>query len=657
MKRTLLRGATSVALSAALVASFCVPAGAIEFTPPTTAASVDDNVIKCFAGRVARFNPLLLGGDLVSTSSINIGSNADNLAGVFGSELNDAYDPWIWNYAYNSTVSADKQAPATTATDVADGTSPTAEQYEMLLENRPDIIINQGAQDAGAASLASDNANIVAAISQFPENAGKEVASWGYNPTVQTGSVGTLYWQTQNVKTVAATMKQVCEATGKTTRYGDPTVIAGNFEKFVWGTYSYVLKQIDTKKVAKKKVAVLSGTSDDGATWSTPAVVTASKVGKPNRLVEYVRDYCDLPVNPESEKATTTSVSIADLAAADCDVIIATNNGEAVETALAGEGVSAANMPTIINTLPQTIVGIIMQSNENGFGIPYFASLIYGDEIGLNPVYTDAFWNENFLHVSNPTSLQTVTSYMLQDADINGLTTDLADYDASAVVAMIAEGCEYAVAQNAAGTPIMPHSSGQAFVPDMSTGLGSDTLATATITLPAASYTYTGSAIRPVPVVSVGNTTLTEGVDYTISYKNNVNVGTATVTLTATGLSTGARSVTFAITKAANKLTLAKASKSYKAKKKTGKLAKKKSFKIGAKAKTKVTYTLSAKAKKAGIKVSKAGKVTVKKGTKAGTYKIKVKAAASANYKASAAKTVKITIKAASPKVVKVISI
>ncbi|MBQ7779115.1 MAG: hypothetical protein IJ404_01345 [Clostridia bacterium] len=46
------------------------------------------------------------------------------------------------------------------------------------------------------------------------------------------------------------------------------------------------------------------------------------------------------------------------------------------------------------------------------------------------------------------------------------------------------------------------------------------------------SYTYTGSAYTPKPVVTLNGRTLIEGLDYTVSYSNNVNAGTATVTVT-----------------------------------------------------------------------------------------------------------------------------
>ncbi len=69
-----------------------------------------------------------------------------------------------------------------------------------------------------------------------------------------------------------------------------------------------------------------------------------------------------------------------------------------------------------------------------------------------------------------------------------------------------------------------------------------------TVTLPASSYVYTGSAVNPVPTVKQGNVTLTAGTDYTVAYSNNVNVGTATVTVTGKGNYSGTKTANFTIT-------------------------------------------------------------------------------------------------------------
>ena len=50
-----------------------------------------------------------------------------------------------------------------------------------------------------------------------------------------------------------------------------------------------------------------------------------------------------------------------------------------------------------------------------------------------------------------------------------------------------------------------------------------------------ADQTYTGNAIQPYFTVTYKNKTLVKGTDYTVSFKNNVNIGTATVIITGKG--------------------------------------------------------------------------------------------------------------------------
>ena len=61
------------------------------------------------------------------------------------------------------------------------------------------------------------------------------------------------------------------------------------------------------------------------------------------------------------------------------------------------------------------------------------------------------------------------------------------------------------------------------------------------------SYTYTGTAMTPTITLSNGNTKLENGKDYTVSYANNKNAGTATVTITGKGNYTGTIVKTFVI--------------------------------------------------------------------------------------------------------------
>ena len=69
--------------------------------------------------------------------------------------------------------------------------------------------------------------------------------------------------------------------------------------------------------------------------------------------------------------------------------------------------------------------------------------------------------------------------------------------------------------------------------------------------------TYTGNSISALPVITYNGATLTKDVDYTLSYSNNINVGTATITITGKGNFTGMTSTTFIITqKSAEKLNI-----------------------------------------------------------------------------------------------------
>lgn len=141
--------------------------------------------------------------------------------------------------------------------------------------------------------------------------------------------------------------------------------------------------------------------------------------------------------------------------------------------------------------------------------------------------------------------------------------------------------------------------------------------------------TYTGGAIKPSPVVTVGATRLTAGNDYKVAYTNNTNPGTATVTITGMGGYTGSASKTFKVVKATQAIG-AKASAQAVAVGKTASISV--SGNKGA-----VSFASS---NAAVATVSSAGKVTAKK---VGTVTITVSAAATKTHNAASKKvTVKV---------------
>ena len=157
---------------------------------------------------------------------------------------------------------------------------------------------------------------------------------------------------------------------------------------------------------------------------------------------------------------------------------------------------------------------------------------------------------------------------------------------------------------------------------------------------------YTGKLIKPVPTVTLGSVTLRPGTDYTVSYSNNRKAGKATVTVTGKGKYTGKTSVKFTIKKAKNPVSVTAASKwtSFEKLKKSSVTGSAIAVK---KARGEVTYKKVSGASNLSVN-AKTGKITIKKGTKKGTYKIRVAvtAAGDENYSSATAKvTVKILVK------------
>jgi hypothetical protein len=172
------------------------------------------------------------------------------------------------------------------------------------------------------------------------------------------------------------------------------------------------------------------------------------------------------------------------------------------------------------------------------------------------------------------------------------------------------------------------------------TKLTKTALSKATVTLSKTSVAYTGKAQKPAVTVKVNGVTVPSS-QYTVSYSNNTKVGTAKVTIKATSKATYvSSSVTksFTITKAANPLTVSPGSKSL-----TVAKCKKKAQTFTIKV-SKAQGTVSYKSSKTKYVTVSKGKVTVKKGTPKGTYKITVTAKGNGNYK-SGSKNVTITVK------------
>ena len=82
---------------------------------------------------------------------------------------------------------------------------------------------------------------------------------------------------------------------------------------------------------------------------------------------------------------------------------------------------------------------------------------------------------------------------------------------------------------------------------DPDTCRAADSISGGKLAISTSTYTYSGAAKKPSVKVTYGGETLTNGVDYKVSYSNNVKVGTAKVTVTGTGAFKGSISKSFTI--------------------------------------------------------------------------------------------------------------
>ena len=157
---------------------------------------------------------------------------------------------------------------------------------------------------------------------------------------------------------------------------------------------------------------------------------------------------------------------------------------------------------------------------------------------------------------------------------------------------------------------------------------------------------YTGQ--DEVLKITVNGEELVEGTDFVIVGEQPTALGSHTLQIKGTGLYEGDATITYTITKAnkpvfkLNRKVEKKLAKGFKAKS-----LKKKSKKIKLKLKSDgkiVAYTVKGKKAQKWVKVSKKGVVTLMKGIKKGTYKIRVKIKGTDNFK-KGFRTIKIVVK------------
>ncbi len=155
----------------------------------------------------------------------------------------------------------------------------------------------------------------------------------------------------------------------------------------------------------------------------------------------------------------------------------------------------------------------------------------------------------------------------------------------------------------------------------------------ATVSLSSTDYTYDGTEKKPIVTLRYYSRLLKQGEDYTVSYKDNVEVGTATVTITGKIGFAGTIVKNYTISKADNEIEAYDITKPYLDKNQTVKID------VSQIGNGKLTYASDNK----NVDVSSTGTVTVKKGY-IGEAKITIKSTNTSRYNSSSKKiTVKVT--------------
>lgn len=558
---------------------------------------------------------------------------------TYNTNPNPYYSNAIMNWAAGETVA--------TPTTVVGGNS----QVRTLTSHgkNPDAAIPMYGTNDGADALWNLKPDVVVGTdADYSDYNGEEYQAafvaggiTGYSPKSVRYNFSTVDQIIESMYRIAkAADEVVAESNGaKKLRYDETAMeIAQNYEKYSKSLQGYILYRLALDGKEKKTVATVSAYDETSKTYT----LLNETSGAQKRNYEVVKDVSI----SLADKLGTTTVTQEQLASADAIVLDGGLTGDKATSVLANF-TDEMKVKTYYNTVG-TSVGILYDSGRNSIDTTVemgrILGCVYNEYVDQDDLV--CYWYDEFYHVKTDKIGEVLSKAMagVRNFDATGSDTtswtaaDAEGYSKANVQAKLNLGTAYVnsmASSDQGALAFVKDSSGNQYMESTTTVSMSD----ASVSV-AKTVSYTGKAVKPAVTVTYAGTKLVSGTDYMVSYSSNTKVGTAKVTVTGKGLFTGTKTASFKIAKASAKITLKAASKTYKAKdvKKAAK-----SFKIGAKAPTKITYSVSGNSKKV-LSVTKSGKVTVKKGAKKGTYKVTVKAASSSKYKA-ATKTVKVVVK------------
>jgi hypothetical protein len=453
----------AIAVTLAMVFTLAMPlsASAAETTwsAPTQAMKSDPNVARVGAHSAASTTVHYLGGDLVTMRAMEFAAitgaatPADKLAaamnyqalGVYGSSVNDSPDPYWWNYFYNVYAEANGRTPAPESDIVlvypagspAQADVTVSENYggtSATLSVRPDVLY--GNDPVGGVSYDD-------LIKDLPENK-DAITTNNYDPPQVAHGMATLYTMSDSLKELAQAMR----STGKTGRYGDPEAVAQKYENYLKGMQYYILSKIEDKTVTKKTFVLINPNPNAGGLYQAYDISMGSGTASSIRGNEYLlRTATNLLGTLEAEVDGSNKYLTAEQLIT-ADYIVAAGaqgtgkSADAIKADLEAAGIAEADIPPILATAPSTTFGIVMNSCENIFGIPFFNGFLYPEIV--NPMTDTMYLMKNFWHISNSGTLNSLANNAFENASLPaGYTYSPTAFNEAATQAKVNAGLAY----------------------------------------------------------------------------------------------------------------------------------------------------------------------------------------------------------------------
>jgi len=461
---------TGVAIIAAVglvaVSAIVALAAPAKWNPPTAPMVIDKNIITISSHGAAEVMPEFLGANLVTARPLltlpadisgddrNIMVTEKAFLGIYGSSVNSNPDPYVWNYFYNQYAIMNNlpQTDVTEAVlDLLQG-SPAGADVTILpqfgtsgsLAMRPDIIIGTDAQPAGG--------GYADLLKELPENKDSDPNN-NYNPVLLPYGMANIAAMIDTMHATAKEMNNITAATGKVGRYGDPEVIAVDYENVVRGIQFYVLSELEKNNIAKKVVAVIGAADQGDGTFLAYNTSLSSGTAASTRGAEYTELTTINIVDKLGLKEENGICKITAQQLLEADVIFIAGANSVVMTKDAFitllvdkykvDAQKIRQIP-IHDANPAVVFGITVNSVENALGFGIYQGFIYANDIDFNPIYASAYFYERFYHLTDANALSNAIAANFQDASLpDGTTTSLSRYSAGDMEAKLIAGMKY----------------------------------------------------------------------------------------------------------------------------------------------------------------------------------------------------------------------